>query len=81
VSKAERAINACRTAARRIRLKFEAEHDTNRLKAIAFDLYGTLFDVHPVAARCDEQFAGRGQGVTVRFVSGVMILFAAVATA
>jgi len=36
----------------------------NHIKAIAFDLYGTLFDVHSVAARCDEQLAGRGQEIS-----------------
>jgi len=36
----------------------------NHIKAIAFDLYGTLFDVHSVATRCDEQFAGRGQEIS-----------------
>lgn len=30
------------------------------IKAIAFDLYGTLFDVHSVEPLCDEQFPGRG---------------------
>lgn len=34
------------------------------IKAIAFDLYGTLFDVHSVASRCDEQFPGRGQEIS-----------------
>jgi 2-haloacid dehalogenase len=34
------------------------------IKAIAFDLYGTLFDVHSVAARCDQQFAGRGREIS-----------------
>ena len=32
----------------------------DHIKAIAFDLYGTLFDVHSVVARCDGQFPGRG---------------------
>ncbi len=34
------------------------------IKAIAFDLYGTLFDVHSVVARCDEQFPGRGHEIS-----------------
>lgn len=33
----------------------------NHIKAIAFDLYGTLYDVHSVVARCDQQFPGRGR--------------------
>ncbi|SKD00815.1 2-haloalkanoic acid dehalogenase, type II [Burkholderia sp. CF099] len=36
----------------------------NHIKAIAFDLYGTLFDVHSVSVQCDEQFAGRGQQIS-----------------
>ncbi|MFM0340560.1 haloacid dehalogenase type II [Paraburkholderia fungorum] len=34
------------------------------IKAIAFDLYGTLFDVHSVVDRCDEQFPGRGREIS-----------------
>lgn len=30
------------------------------LSAVLFDLYGTLLDVHSVAARADQLFAGRG---------------------
>ncbi|SIT41313.1 2-haloalkanoic acid dehalogenase [Paraburkholderia piptadeniae] len=36
----------------------------DHIKAIAFDLYGTLFDVHSVSSRCDEQFPGRGQEIS-----------------
>lgn len=36
----------------------------DHIKAIAFDLYGTLFDVHSVASRCDGQFPGRGQEIS-----------------
>ncbi len=36
----------------------------NTIKAIVFDLYGTLYDVHSVAARCDELFPGRGQEIS-----------------
>ncbi|BCG01896.1 haloacid dehalogenase (plasmid) [Paraburkholderia sp. PGU19] len=36
----------------------------NHIKAIAFDLYGTLFDVHSVAVQCDAQFPGRGQEIS-----------------
>lgn len=34
------------------------------IKAIAFDLYGTLYDVHSVVARCDRQFPGRGREIS-----------------
>jgi len=30
------------------------------IHAIAFDAYGTLFDVHSVIALCDRRFPGRG---------------------
>jgi 2-haloacid dehalogenase len=36
----------------------------NHIKAIAFDLYGTLYDVHSVAARCDQQFPERGREIS-----------------
>jgi 2-haloacid dehalogenase len=36
----------------------------DHIKAIAFDLYGTLFDVHSVVERCDEQFPGRGREIS-----------------
>ena len=31
-----------------------------QVKAIVFDAYGTLFDVHSVIALCDRMFPGRG---------------------
>ncbi len=31
------------------------------LQALVFDAYGTLFDVHSVAARCEALFPGQGQ--------------------
>jgi 2-haloacid dehalogenase len=31
------------------------------IKAIAFDMYGTLYDVNSVAARCNALFPGRGE--------------------
>ncbi|HMK13678.1 MAG TPA: haloacid dehalogenase type II [Burkholderiales bacterium] len=31
-----------------------------RIKALVFDAYGTLFDVHSVIALCEELFPGRG---------------------
>jgi 2-haloacid dehalogenase len=36
----------------------------NHIKAIAFDLYGTLYDVHSVVDRCDQQFPGRGREIS-----------------
>lgn len=36
----------------------------NPIKAVVFDLYGTLYDVHSVAARCDALFPGRGQEIS-----------------
>jgi 2-haloacid dehalogenase len=34
-------------------------------KAIVFDLYGTLYDVHTVAQRCDDYHPGRGMDMSV----------------
>jgi 2-haloacid dehalogenase len=34
------------------------------LKALVFDAYGTLFDVHSVVSRLEEVFPGRGQEVS-----------------
>jgi 2-haloacid dehalogenase len=36
----------------------------NNIKAVVFDLYGTLFDVHSVAARCEVCFPGHGREVS-----------------
>ncbi|MGO4380976.1 haloacid dehalogenase type II [Pseudoduganella sp. RAF53_2] len=36
-----------------------------QIKAIAFDLYGTLFDVYSVAKQCEDQFPGRGAEVSM----------------
>jgi 2-haloacid dehalogenase len=33
---------------------------TSRIQAIAFDAYGTLFDVHSVIALCNRKFPGQG---------------------
>jgi 2-haloacid dehalogenase len=33
---------------------------TSRIQAIAFDAYGTLFDLHSVTALCDCEFPGQG---------------------
>ncbi|WP_213959508.1 haloacid dehalogenase type II [Variovorax sp. dw_954] len=35
------------------------------IEGIVFDLYGTLFDVHSVAARCEELYAGRGSEISM----------------
>lgn len=37
---------------------------TKAIKGIVFDLYGTLYDVHSVATRCNEIFPGRGQEIS-----------------
>ena len=34
------------------------------IKALVFDAYGTLFDVHSVLARCEEVFPGHGTNLT-----------------
>lgn len=36
----------------------------DHIKAVAFDLYGTLCDVHTVADRCEERFPGRGREIS-----------------
>ena len=36
----------------------------NHIKAIAFDLYGTLFDVHSVIDQCEQHFPGRGREIS-----------------
>jgi 2-haloacid dehalogenase len=36
------------------------ENKMKQIKSVVFDLYGTLYDVHSVAATCDEFFPGRG---------------------
>lgn len=35
------------------------------IKAVVFDLYGTLYDVHSVANRCSEKFPGRGMEISM----------------
>ncbi len=35
-----------------------------KLSALVFDAYGTLFDVHSVAAECESLFAGRGAALS-----------------
>lgn len=35
------------------------------IRGIVFDLYGTLFDVHSVAAACDACYPGRGREISV----------------
>ena len=34
------------------------------LSAVLFDLYGTLLDVHSIASRADQLFAGRGAALS-----------------
>src|ERR687891_977811 len=34
---------------------------SQELKALAFDAYGTLFDIHSVISACEELFPGKGQ--------------------
>jgi 2-haloacid dehalogenase len=34
-------------------------------KAVVFDLYGTLYDVHSVARQCDASYPGRGMEISV----------------
>lgn len=34
------------------------------IKALAFDAYGTIFDVHSVISLCDQLFPGRGQALS-----------------
>jgi 2-haloacid dehalogenase len=34
------------------------------IKAVVFDAYGTLFDVHTVAARCEQEFPGFGSDIS-----------------
>ena len=36
----------------------------NHIKAVAFDLYGTLFDVHSVIDQCDKLYPGRGREIS-----------------
>jgi 2-haloacid dehalogenase len=44
--------------------RFIQEREMNHIKAIAFDLYGTLFDVHSVIDQCEKRFPGRGREVS-----------------
>lgn len=37
----------------------------NDIQGIVFDLYGTLYDVHSVAALCDSHYPGRGREVSL----------------
>jgi 2-haloacid dehalogenase len=36
----------------------------NDIKALVFDLYGTLFDVHSVIERCEQAFPGYGETIS-----------------
>ena len=35
-----------------------------RLEALVFDAYGTLYDVHSVARRCEVLFPGKGMALS-----------------
>lgn len=35
------------------------------IKALVFDVYGTLFDVYSVKERCDELFSGKGKELSI----------------
>src|SRR5260370_31748363 len=35
-----------------------------RIKALVFDAYGTLFDVHSVISACDQSFPGHGAALS-----------------
>jgi 2-haloacid dehalogenase len=37
---------------------------TDAMQAVVFDAYGTLFDVHSVIRRCEEQFPGKGAALS-----------------
>lgn len=37
----------------------------NDIKAVVFDLYGTLYDVHSVATRCDDCYPQRGREISL----------------
>lgn len=38
---------------------------TNPIRALVFDAYGTLFDVHSVVALCETLFPGQGQALSL----------------
>jgi 2-haloacid dehalogenase len=40
------------------------EASRTRIRALVFDAYGTLLDVHSVVAKCEECFPGRGQALS-----------------
>ena len=35
------------------------------IRAIVFDLYGTLYDVHSIVDRCDQLYPGRGSALSL----------------
>ncbi|KUP05175.1 haloacid dehalogenase [Bacillus coahuilensis p1.1.43] len=37
----------------------------SNIKAIVFDVYGTLFDVHSIVKKCEEEFGDKGQEVSL----------------
>ena len=42
----------------------KAVNQNQRIKALVFDAYGTLFDVHSVVSLCEEIFPGQGQALS-----------------
>lgn len=36
-----------------------------KIEAIAFDMYGTLYDVHSVVDACEKQYPGKGKDISV----------------
>jgi 2-haloacid dehalogenase len=47
--------------------KRETERPFAHIKALAFDAYGTLFDVFSVTARCEQLFPGQGTALARRW--------------
>jgi 2-haloacid dehalogenase len=42
---------------------------TRPIKALVFDAYGTLFDVHSVIAECNAAFPGKGVALSQQWRS------------
>lgn len=40
---------------------------SQRIKALAFDAYGTLFDVHSVISTCNQNFPDQGAALSQRW--------------
>lgn len=37
----------------------------NKIRAVVFDAYGTLFDVYSVTARAEQLFPGKGEALAL----------------